>query len=76
VTLFKSNMKFWEELIPYFPWYDTGHIENDASNNSTIVACVFFTALTFLPSRCLATIGGNLPSRFVATVGDFHRTVA
>jgi hypothetical protein len=27
--------KFWEELIAYFPRYDTGHIENDASNNSS-----------------------------------------
>jgi hypothetical protein len=50
--------KFWEELMAYFPFYDTGHIENDASNNSSIVACVFVTAVTFLPSRCLATIGG------------------
>jgi hypothetical protein len=34
------NKKIWEELIAYFPLYDTGHIENDASNNSSIVACV------------------------------------
>jgi hypothetical protein len=27
-----------EELIVYFPRYDTGHTENDASNNSSIVA--------------------------------------
>jgi hypothetical protein len=46
---------FWEELIAYFPWYDTGRIENDASNNSYIIACVL--VVTFLPSRCLATIG-------------------
>jgi hypothetical protein len=52
-----NNKKFWEELIAYFPWYDTGYIENDASNNSSIVACVFVTAVTFLPSRCLATTG-------------------
>jgi hypothetical protein len=44
------NKKFWEELIAYFPWYDTGHIENDASNNSSIVACAFVTAATFLPT--------------------------
>jgi hypothetical protein len=30
--------KFWEELIAYFPWYDMGHIENDASNTFSIVA--------------------------------------
>jgi hypothetical protein len=24
----KMNKKFWEELIAYFPLYDTGHIEN------------------------------------------------
>jgi hypothetical protein len=38
-----KNKKFWEELIADFPWYDTGHIENDASNNFYI-ACVFVTA--------------------------------
>jgi hypothetical protein len=37
---------------------DTGHTENDASNNSSIVACVLVTTVTCLPSRCLATIGG------------------
>jgi hypothetical protein len=31
-------------------------MENDASHNSSIVACVFFAAGRFLPSRCLATI--------------------
>jgi hypothetical protein len=30
--------EFWEELTVHIPWYDTGHIENDASNNSSIVA--------------------------------------
>jgi uncharacterized membrane protein YozB (DUF420 family) len=29
-------------------------IENNTSNNSSIVACVFVAAVTFLPSRCLA----------------------
>jgi hypothetical protein len=51
------NKKFWEELIVYFPWYDTGHVKNDVSNSSSIVACVFVTAVTFLPSHCLATTG-------------------
>jgi hypothetical protein len=54
-----TNKKFWEQLIAYFPWYDTGHIENDASKNSYIVACVFVTAVTFLLSRCLAMIWEN-----------------
>jgi hypothetical protein len=27
----EENKKFWEELIAYFPWYDTGRIENEAS---------------------------------------------
>jgi hypothetical protein len=61
------NKKFWEELFAYIPWYDTGHIENDAFNNS-IVACVFITAVTFLPSRCLATIRGFLLSRCLGTI--------
>jgi hypothetical protein len=26
-----SRNKFWEELIAYFPWYDTDRIENDVS---------------------------------------------
>jgi hypothetical protein len=56
IIIFKSNKKFCEELIAYFPWYDTGRIEN-VSNNSSIVACVLVTAVTFLPSRCLATRG-------------------
>jgi hypothetical protein len=60
------NQKFWEELIAYFPWYDMDCIENDVSNNSSIVACVFVTAVTFLPSRCLVKIGGFLPIRAVA----------
>jgi hypothetical protein len=33
-------------------------IENDTSNNYSIVAYVFVAAVTFLPSRCLTTIGG------------------
>jgi hypothetical protein len=65
-----ENNKFWEELIAYFPWYDTGHNENDASNNSFIVAYVFVTAVTFLPSRCQATIEGILPTRCLATIGE------
>jgi hypothetical protein len=77
------NKKFCEELIACFPWYDTGHIENDAPNtSSSIVACVFVIAVTFLPSRspatirryllsrCLATIRKFLPSRCLATIGE------
>jgi hypothetical protein len=75
VEVYSSNLiinkKFWEELIAYFPCYDKGHIENDASNNSSIVACVFVTAVTFLPNRCLATIGGFLPGRCLATIRGF-----
>jgi hypothetical protein len=65
------NKKFWEELIAYFPWYDTGHIRNGASNNSSIVTCVFVTAVTFLPSRCLATTGGFLPRRSWGSAARF-----
>jgi hypothetical protein len=67
------NEKFWEELIAYFPWYDTGHIENDASNDSSVVACAFVTAVRFLPSCCLVTIGGSLPSCCLATIGGFSQ---
>jgi hypothetical protein len=34
------------------------NIEKDAPNNSTIVACVFVVAVTFLLRRCLVTIEG------------------
>jgi hypothetical protein len=70
----KDNKKFWEELIACLPWYDTGHIENEASNNYSIVACVLVTAETFLPSRCLATIRGFLPSLCLATIGGYTHT--
>jgi hypothetical protein len=30
---YRYNKKFSEELIAYFPWHDSGHVENDASNN-------------------------------------------
>jgi hypothetical protein len=53
----KKHKKFWEELISYFPWDNKGHIENDASNNSSIIVRIFVTAIKFLPSRFLATIG-------------------
>jgi hypothetical protein len=38
-----------------FLWYDIGPIENDASNNSSVVAYVLLAARMCLPSRCLAT---------------------
>jgi hypothetical protein len=38
--------------------FDTEHTENDASNNSSIVACVLVAAVKFLPSLCLTTIVG------------------
>jgi hypothetical protein len=43
-------------------------LKKNASSNSSIVACVFVTAVTFLPSRCLATIVEFLPSRCLATI--------
>jgi hypothetical protein len=65
------NKELWEEPIAYFPWYDTSHIENDASNNSSIVVCIFVTAVTFLPGRCLATMEGFLPGCCLATTGGY-----
>jgi hypothetical protein len=65
------KQKFLEELIAYFPWYGTDHIENNASNNSYTFECVFVTAVTFLPSRCLAAIRGFLPSRCLAKIWGF-----
>jgi hypothetical protein len=65
------NKEFWHQLIASSPWYYTGHIENDSSNNASIFACVFGTAVTFLPSHCLATTGEFLLSRCLATKGGF-----
>jgi hypothetical protein len=52
------NKKFREERIPYFPLIWISCIENDTTDNSSIVACVLITTLTFLPSCCLVMIGG------------------
>jgi hypothetical protein len=58
-------------------------LPNHASNNSSVVACVFVTAVTFLPSRCpagflpiscLATIRGFLPSRWLTRIGTHTHT--
>jgi hypothetical protein len=70
-VIWTITKKFWEKLIAYFPWYDTGHIENDASNNSSIVACVFVAAIMFLPRGWLATIRKYLPSRCLATIEGY-----
>jgi hypothetical protein len=61
-----QNKYFWEELITYFPSYNTGHIKNDAPNNSSIVVCVFVIVVMFLPSLCIATLGGFLPNQAIA----------
>jgi hypothetical protein len=55
-----KNKKFWEELIAYFPSYNKGHNENDASNNS-IVARIFVTAVS-LPSNNKGIFTEPLPS--------------
>jgi hypothetical protein len=36
----KKNKNFWEELMAYSISYDTDHTGNDASNNSSVAACV------------------------------------
>jgi hypothetical protein len=61
--------KIWEDPVYYFPWNDTDRIENDGSNYSSIVAYIFFAAVTFLPSRYLATILESLPSSYLGTTG-------
>jgi hypothetical protein len=43
-------------MFAYYFLYETNRIENNASNNSSIVVCVFVAAVTFLSSRCLVTI--------------------
>jgi hypothetical protein len=78
------NKTFWEELIAYFPWYVTDRIVNGASNNSSIVACVFLAGVKFLPTwgsnpgltdRLIVgrnvTLTLTLPRSCLATIGEF-----
>jgi hypothetical protein len=44
--------------IAYFTLIDMDHIENNTSNNSSIVAHVLVATVMFLLSCCLAMIGG------------------
>jgi hypothetical protein len=54
----RRNKMFWEEPIACFLWNDKDRTENDASNNSAVVAFVFVAAVTFMPDRCLTTTEG------------------
>jgi hypothetical protein len=63
-------MNFWEELIAFFPC-DTDHIENDVSNNYSILACVFVAAITCFTDSLPKTIGGFSPNRCLATTGRY-----
>jgi hypothetical protein len=54
----EDTKTFWEETIAYFPLTLYERKENDVPQNSSIVACVFVAAVTFLPSLYLATIEG------------------
>jgi hypothetical protein len=50
-----------------------GHIEANASNNYSVVACVFVTTVTYFPSRCLETVRGFLPSCCLAMIRGIYR---
>jgi hypothetical protein len=49
---------FGKNWSPTFLWYNTHCLEDDLANNYSVVACVFVTAGTCLPSCCQATVGG------------------
>jgi hypothetical protein len=52
-----KNRKLWGKNNRIFPSDTTlTLIENDASNASSVVAYVFVAAITYLPSRCVASI--------------------
>jgi hypothetical protein len=56
-TTYVYRFTSWQRI--YTPQYDTDHIENDASNSSSNVVCVFVVVVvTLLPNSCLETIGG------------------
>jgi hypothetical protein len=56
-TKYDETIIFWKNESPSFLWHDSDSIENDASNNSSTVGCVFVAAVMFAQSRCPATIG-------------------
>jgi hypothetical protein len=64
-TEFHLNKKFWEELIAYFPWFDT-------ERPTIVIAWVVIAGVMFLPSRCLAIVGEILPSLCLASTGGIH----
>jgi hypothetical protein len=65
-----DNKKFWEELTSYFPFIRYGPRKKDTHNNYSIAACVFVAAITFSPSRCLATIGDTHILKYAAEMGS------
>jgi hypothetical protein len=67
----KLNKKLWGEIIAYLPWYDMDRIENEASNNHSIVACAFVAAVTTLPSCYLPTIGVHIET-YRAMIGIYE----
>jgi hypothetical protein len=53
--------------MAYFSWYDTGYIENDASNSSSIVVCVPYrgnVSTEPLPSNGRGIFTEPLPSSY------------
>lgn len=68
----RVKKKFWEEINAYFYLYDTDRVENNASNNYSIVGYVFVAAVKILPSRCLATesLSSNDKSIYTYTPTD------
>jgi hypothetical protein len=68
-----SHLEAWEEIIAYIPWYDTDRIENDASNNSSIVVYIRYrgnVSTVLLPSNDRGIFNG--PSCYIATIGGIH----
>jgi hypothetical protein len=61
-----NNKKFWEKLITYFPsiWY--GHVENDATNNSSLQWECFYQVVTW------QKWGYTLPSLWPGTTEEMH----
>jgi hypothetical protein len=53
------NKKFWETLIVRFPLIRHGPHRKRRVQEFFIVSCVFVAAVTFSPSRCLATNEGQ-----------------
>jgi hypothetical protein len=69
------DKKFWKELTAYFPLIQNGPHRKRRVEQFSYSVCIRFCGNVFLPSRCLATIGGiNIQThRLVGRIYEVRR---